>query len=157
MGRFLRFLVLAVLAGSLTSCSLLFDETPSAKPRRAPIPVTECYGQLLVMREKPAVLESLKGMEFWCEGPVSRIKRGSFQFHVRAVQLEDTLLQFRLPEDRYLDCQADANEQLEYLHVGDHVVFKAKLDTAFPNRAKWMPLFGRSYKVKFKDCLILPK
>ena len=156
MGRFLRFLVLAVLAGSLTSCSLLFDEVPSAKPKRTPIPVKECYGQLLVIREQPAVLESLRGKEFWCEGPVSRIERGRFQFHLEVVQIEDTLLQLKPPDDQYLDCEADANEQLEYLHVGDHVVFKGKLDTAFPNRVTRMPFFGRSYKVEFTDCLILP-
>ena len=157
MGRFIRFLVLAVLAGSLSSCSLFLEETPSAKPRRTPMPVKECYGQLLDRRQEPAVLESLKGMEFWCEGPVSRVNRGSFQFHVKAVRLVDTVLQLKPPDDQYLDCQADAKAQLEYLHIGDHVVFKGKLDSAFPDRAKWMSFFGRSYKVKFAECLILPQ
>ena len=136
---------------------MLHDDTPSTKPKRTPIPVEECYGQLLDRREKPTVLESLKGREFWCEGAVSKIKRGSFQFHVNAVQLEEALLQLKSPEDQYLDCRAVANEQLEYLQVGERVVFRGRLDTAFPNRATGMSFFGRSYAVKFTECLVFPQ
>ena len=157
MGRFLRFLVLALMPSLLTSCLPFLDDTPSTKPKRTPMPVEECYEQLLDRREKPAVLESLKGMEFWCEGAVSKIDRGSFQFHVNAVQLEDALLQLKLPEDQYLDCQAVANEQLEYLQIGERVVFKGRLDTAFPNRAIGMSFLGRSYAVKFRECLVIPQ
>jgi len=157
MGRFLRFLVLALMPSLLTSCLLFPDVTPSTKPKLTPLPVEECYARLLDRREKPAVLESLKGMEFWCEGAVSKIERGSFQFHVNAVRLEEALLQLKLPEDQYLDCQAAANEQLEYLQAGEHVIFKGKLDTAFPNRAIGTSFFGRSYAVKFRECLVIPQ
>lgn len=154
MERFLKFLVLALMPSLLTSCSLLSDETPSTKPKRTPIPVEECYKQLLDRREKPAVLESLKGREFWCEGVVSKVEKESFQFHIKVVRLEEALLQLEWPGDQYVDCQAATKERLQYLQVGERVVFKGKLNKAFSNWAMGTSFFGRSYAVEFTECLV---
>lgn len=157
MGRFLRFLVLALMPSLLTSCSLFFDETPSTKTKGTPIPVEQCYEHLLDRREKPGVLESLKGTEFWCEGPVSKIEKGRFQFHIKAVRLEEALMQLEWPGDQYVDCHAATKERLQYLQVGERVVFKGKLNKAFPNWAIGTSFFGRSYAVEFTECLVFPR
>ena len=140
-------IILATLSALTISCYLV-GPRPIPTPTPTPMPVELCYDLLQKQRDLNVTrLEAMEGMEFRCEGVITKIKEdGSVQFHI-------TKSDYR--EDQYVECEFSRIEEVRRLKEGAFVAFMGILEEAFPNRIPLVGGVGKNSAVKFKDCTLI--
>ncbi len=140
--------ILATLSVLTVSCGLTIGPRPAPTPTPTPMPVELCYDLLQKQRDlNVARLEAMEGMEFRCEGVITKIEEdGRVQFHISRPDFA---------EDQYVECEFSRIEEVRRLKQGAFVAFKGILAEAFPNRIPFVGHAGKNSAVKFKDCIVI--